>query len=152
MGNKVLVSPYTESGDHSGTTTKLRRPVTDLMREDRQTSYSLVALSVEEHRAQVAEAWSKIIRITSRTINTAFTRWSPLQACPKLHMVFGEAKLYTDGSTTTDTEGTVGDFLRGKETTRSTGAIMGANDGDAYNATRVDFVSSKLTPSLTGPP
>lgn len=32
---------------------------------------------------------------------------------------------------------------------RSTGAIVGDDDGDAYNATRVDFVSSKLTSFLT---
>ena len=121
----------------------LRCPVTDLTREDRRTSYSLVALGVEEHRAQVAKTWSKIIRITPRTMDTVYTRWSPLHACPELHMVFVEAQLYTDGSTIT--EGMIGDFLRGKETTRSTGAIVGTDDGGTYNATRLNFVSSKLT-------
>ena len=62
-------------------------------------------------------------------------------------MVFEVAQLYTDGSTIT--EGTIGDFLRGKETTRSTGAIVGTDDGDTYNATRLDFVTSKFTPYLT---
>ena len=147
VGNRVTASPYTESGYHYGTTTMLRRPVTDLTRDDRRTSYSLGALGVEEHRAQVAETWSKIIRITPRTMDTIYTRWSPLQACPELHMVFEEAQLYTDGSTIT--EGTLGDFLRGKETTRSTGAIVGTDDGDTYTATRLDFASSKLTPFLT---
>ena len=77
VGNKVTVSPYTESGYHCGTTTtggKLRRPVTDLTREDRRTSYSVVALGVEEHRTQVAETWSKIVRITPRTMVTVYTR------------------------------------------------------------------------------
>ena len=37
-------------------------------------------------------------------------------------------------------------FLRGKETTRSSGAIVGTNDGYTYTATRVDFMSSQLTP------
>ena len=69
------------------------------------------------------------------------------QACPELHMVFVEAQLYTDGSTIT--EGKIGEFLRGKETTRSTGAIVGTDDGDTYNATRLDFASSKLTSFLT---
>ena len=62
-------------------------------------------------------------------------------------MVFEEAQLYTDGSTIT--EGSIGDFLRGTETTRSTGAVVGTDDGDTYAATRLDFVSSKLTPYLT---
>ena len=44
-------------------------------------------------------------------------------------MVFAEAQLYTDGSTIP--EGTLGDFLKGKETrTKSTGAIVDADDGD----------------------
>ena len=147
VGNRVTASPYTESGYHCGTITLLRRPVTDLTREDRRTSYSLVALGVEEHRAQIAETWSKIIRITPRTMDTTYTRWSPLQACPELHMVFEEAQLYTDGSTVT--EGTIGDFLRGKETTKSTGAIVGTDDGDTFNAIRLDFVSLNLTSFLT---
>ena len=147
VGGSVTASPYTESGYHCGTTTLLRRPVTDLTREDRRNSYFLVALGVEEHRAQVAETWSKIIRITPRTMDTIYTRWSPLLACPELHMVFEEAQLYTDGSTIT--EGTIGGFLRGKETTRSTGAIVGTDDGDTYTATRLDFASSKLTSFLT---
>ena len=53
-------------------------------------------------------------------------------------------RLYTDGSTIK--EGTVGDFLKGKETTRSTGAIVG---GDTYTATGVNFVSTKLKQFLT---
>lgn len=44
----------------TGTTTELTQPVTELTRVDHRTSYSLVALGVEEHGAQVAETWSKI--------------------------------------------------------------------------------------------
>ena len=122
----------------------LRRPMTELTREDRRASYSLVALSVEEHRAQVAETWSKIIRITPRMMDTVYTRWSPLQACPELHMVFEEAQLYTDGSTIT--EGSIGDFLRGKETTRSTGAVVSPDDGDSYAATRLRILQAHPLP------
>ena len=68
---------------------------------------------------------------TPRTRNSVFKRWSPLEACPELliPVVFAEAQLYMDGSTIK--EGTVGDFLKGKET-KSSGAIVGTNDGDTY--------------------
>ena len=61
--------------------------------------------------------------MTPRTLSTVFTSWSPLQASPELQMVFAEAQLYTDGSIITG--GTVGDFLKDKEITKSTGAIVG---------------------------
>ena len=41
------------------------------------------------------------------------------------------------------------DFLKGKEASRSTGVIVGTDDGDTYTATRADFVTTKLTPLLT---
>ena len=36
-------------------------------------------------------------------------------------------------------EGLVADFLRDKETTRASGAIVGAIDGNNYTATKVDY-------------
>ena len=89
VGNSVTASPYAESGYHCETTTLLRHPVTDLTREDRRTSYSLVVLGVEEHRAQVAETWSKIIRITLRTMGTVYTRWCVY------HPLYRPARNYT---------------------------------------------------------
>ena len=70
-----------------------------------------MALGVEEHSAQVTETWSKITRITPRTLSTVFTRWLPLQAGPELQMVFAEDQLYTDGRIIT--EGIIGDFFLG---------------------------------------
>ena len=60
---------------------------------------------------------------------------------------FTESTLYTDGSAYKT--GSVEDFLKGKESTIATGAIVGTNDGDHYTATRVDFATTKLTPYLT---
>ena len=91
----------------------------------RTRAYSSVALGIEEYKVNAAETWSKITCITPCTV---FTRWAPLGACPLLQMMFVEAQLYTNGSTTED--GTVGDFLKGKEIKRSTEAIEGTNDGN----------------------
>ena len=53
---------------------------------------------------------------------------------------FTEAQLYTDGSAFK--EGSVAYFLKGKETTITTGAIVGTDVGDNYTATRVDFAAA----------
>ena len=84
--------------------------------------------------------------MTPRTLSTVFTSWSPLQASPELQIVFAEAQLYTDGSIIT---GPRGHFLKGNEVTKSTGAVIGTDDGDTYTATRLDLVASKLTQFLT---
>ena len=60
---------------------------------------------------------------------------------------FTEAQLYTDGSAFK--EGSAAYFLKGKETTITTGAIVGTDVGDSYTATRVDFATTKLIPYLT---
>ena len=57
---------------------------------------------------------------------------------------FTEATLYTDGSAYKT--GSVDDFLKGKEATIATGAIVGTNDGDHYTATRVDFARIQAYP------
>ena len=81
-----------------------------------EQSDQVITLGIEE-QVNAAGTWSKITCITPCTVSTAFTRWASLEACPLLQMMIAEAQLYTNGNTTED--GTVGDFLKGKETTRS---------------------------------
>ena len=67
-------------------------------------------------------------------------------------MVLEEAQLYTDGSSIPEGNVTLGDFHREKETTRSTGGIVGTDDGDTYQATRVSYPPSSLLSSQSSPP
>ena len=83
-----------------------------------------------------------------RTLNTVFTRTASLNPCQAMLHHFTEAQLYTDGNTFKGSS--VEDFLKGKELTRATGAIVGTDDGDNYTATRIDFTTTtKLKPNLT---
>ena len=132
---------------HRGVTSRLHYSISRLLSEAHRHSCSLVALDKERHTEHVADTWCKITCITPRTLSTEYTPDALLDPCPAMLHHFTESTLYTDGSAYKT--GSVEDFLKGKEATIATGAIVGTNDGDHYTATRVDFATTKLTPYLT---
>ena len=146
-GRVVRASNRSRSGMHRGVTSRLHYPISRLLSEEHRHSCFLVALDKERHTEHVADTWCKITCITPRTLSTDYTPDALLDPCPAMLHHFTESTLYTDGSAYKT--GSVEDFLKGKEATIATGAIVGTNDGDHYTATRVDFATTKLTPYLT---
>ena len=147
VGSVVRASNRSRSGMHRGTTSRLHYSISRLLSEAHRHSCSLVALNKERHTEHVADTWCKVTCITPRTLSTIYTPDALLDPFPEMLYHFTESTLYTDGSA--HKTGSVEDFLKGKEATIATGAIVGTNDGDHYTATRVDFATTKLTPYLT---
>ena len=136
VGCAVRASNRSRSGMHRGVTSRLHYPISRLLSEEHRHSCSLVALDKERHTEHVADTWCKITGITPRTLSADYTPGALLDPCPAMLLHFTESTLYTDGSAYKT--GSVEDFLKGKEATIATGAIVGTNDGDLFTATRVD--------------
>ena len=147
VGSVVRASHRSRSGMHRGTTSHLHYSISQLLSEENRHPCSLVALNKERHTENVADTWCKITCITLRTLSIIYTPEALLDPCPALLHHFTESTLYTDGSAYKT--GSVEDFLKSKDATIATGAIVGIYDGDNYSATRVDFATTKLTPYLT---
>ena len=67
---------------------------------------------------------SRNMEYNPRHAKHIFYKMAPAAGLPRACLL----QLYTDGSTIT--EGTVGNSLRGKETTKSAGDIVSTDDGD----------------------
>ena len=128
IGSVVRASNRSRSGMHRGVTSRLHYSISRLLSEEHRHSCSLVALDKERHTEHVADTWCKITCITPRTLSTEYTPDALLDTCPAMLHHFTESTLYTGGSAYKT--GSVDDFLKGKEATIATGAIVGTNDDD----------------------